>query len=55
MFDSAGFDDARVAEFEKLEREMTALYQADRTKPQAPTEEEAFDEDEPVFKVESTG
>jgi endoribonuclease Dicer len=55
MFDSAGFDDARVAEFEKLEHQMTALYQADRTKPQAPTEEEAFDEDEPVFKVESTG
>ncbi|OAX41416.1 P-loop containing nucleoside triphosphate hydrolase protein [Rhizopogon vinicolor AM-OR11-026] len=55
MFELAGVDDARVSEFERLERQMTALYQADRTKPQAPSEEEAFDEDELVFKVESTG
>lgn len=55
MFESAGYDDARVSEFERLERQMTALYQADRAKPQAPSEEKEFDEDEPVFKVESTG
>lgn len=55
MFESAGVDDAKVSEFERLERQMTALYQANRTKPQAPSEEEAFDEDELVFKVESTG
>ena len=55
MFELAGYDDARVAEFERLERQMTALYQADRAKPQIQVEEEALDEDEPVFKVESTG
>ena len=55
MFELVGYDDARVAEFERLERQMTALYQDDRAKPQIQVEEQALDEDEPVFKVESTG
>ncbi|KAG1732444.1 uncharacterized protein EDB91DRAFT_674912 [Suillus paluster] len=56
MFESAGVDDARVLEFENLERQMTALYQADRiSRPVASSDEEEPDGEEPVFKVKSTG
>ncbi|KAG0708464.1 hypothetical protein DFH29DRAFT_892712 [Suillus ampliporus] len=56
MFESAGIDDARVLEFEKLEHQMTALYQADRAaRPTASSDGEEPDEEEPVFKVKSTG
>jgi ERCC4-related helicase len=56
MFESTGIDDARVAEFEKLEAQMTALYQADRaSRPTVSSDDEVPDPDEPVFKVESTG
>ncbi|KAG1732456.1 uncharacterized protein EDB91DRAFT_1152051 [Suillus paluster] len=56
MFESAGVDDARVLEFENLERQMTALYQADRaSRPTASIDDEERDGEEPVFKVKSTG
>lgn len=56
MFESSGIDNARVAEFEKLEAQMTALYLADRaSRPIVSSDEEVPDPDEPVFKVKSTG
>lgn len=56
MFESSGIDNARVAEFEKLEAQMTALYLADRaSRPTVSSDEEVPDPDEPVFKVKSTG
>ncbi|KAG0708450.1 hypothetical protein DFH29DRAFT_892575 [Suillus ampliporus] len=56
MFKSAGIDNARVVEFENLERQMTALYQADRaSRPPASTDDEEPDGEQPVFKVKSTG
>ncbi|KAG2030530.1 hypothetical protein BDR03DRAFT_1034923 [Suillus americanus] len=56
MFESSGIDNARVAEFEKLEAQMTALYLADRaSRPAVSSDDEEPDPDEPVFKVKSTG
>ncbi|KAG2047355.1 hypothetical protein BDR06DRAFT_95351 [Suillus hirtellus] len=56
MFESSGIDDARVAEFENLEAQMTALYLADRaSRPTVSSDDEEPDPDEPVFKVKSTG
>ncbi|KAG1882754.1 hypothetical protein F4604DRAFT_1986646 [Suillus subluteus] len=56
MFESSGIDNARVAEFEKLEAQMTALYLTDRaSRPAVSSDDEVPDPDEPVFKVKSTG
>ncbi|KAF8843847.1 P-loop containing nucleoside triphosphate hydrolase protein [Paxillus ammoniavirescens] len=57
MFESGGVDDARIEQFESLEREMVALYNADRQVVSIPPP--LLDVDDVVelreFKVESTG
>ncbi|KIJ59660.1 hypothetical protein HYDPIDRAFT_118283 [Hydnomerulius pinastri MD-312] len=57
MFEAGGVDDARIAEFEALEREMVALYNAERQAikidPPSIDGDDGFDQCE--FKVESTG
>ena len=58
MFERGGVDDARIAQFEKLEKDMVAQYNTDRkaVKRPPPVVSEIDDEFEPCeFKVESTG
>lgn len=59
MFECGGIDDARIAQFEELEREMVAQYNAERKavkRPPPPPSEGTDDEFDPCeFKVESTG
>ncbi|KAF9222860.1 P-loop containing nucleoside triphosphate hydrolase protein [Gyrodon lividus] len=57
MFESGGVDDVRIAQFESLEREMVALYNADRqaikVQPPLTDVDDVFELRE--YKVESTG
>jgi endoribonuclease Dicer len=58
MFERGGIDDARIAQFENLERDMVAEYNTMRkaVKRPPPVPPEVDDEFEPCeFKVESTG
>ena len=58
MFERGGIDDARIAQFEKLERDMVAQYNTERKAVERPppVPSEIDDEFEPCeFKVESTG
>ena len=58
MFERGGIDDARIAQFQQLERDMIAQYNAERKAVQRPplAESETDDNFDPCeFKVESTG